>query len=267
VTVLAEGDYATPPNLTRLAMAEAAAHGASYLSWPTWPEGVRAAMARAVRPQADVLRENADLLNGRTRRADAVVFLPFRRWVETADCAVLATARAANVQFDVVCEDDLGTRLATKNPPCVLVIESPSVLDAPEDRLLETFKAGGGRVIATDAPAWLADLRAAARQSIVVEGPPTVRAVVHDQPPRTIVHLLNLGVERLSSFEDKVHPAANVRLRVSVPGPGVRSVRAISADAEATRGAVPFTTTRDADGAQVEVTIPSLRLSTILVIE
>ena len=34
---IADGDYTTAPELVRLAMAEAAANGASYLSWPAWP--------------------------------------------------------------------------------------------------------------------------------------------------------------------------------------------------------------------------------------
>jgi hypothetical protein len=56
---LADGDYHTAPNLVRLAMAEAAAHRASYLAWPTWPENVRQKMIAAIRPQADLLRKNA----------------------------------------------------------------------------------------------------------------------------------------------------------------------------------------------------------------
>ena len=57
---LAEGDYHTPPNLVRLAMAEAAAHSASYLSWPAWPENERARMVAGIRPEAEFLRRNAD---------------------------------------------------------------------------------------------------------------------------------------------------------------------------------------------------------------
>jgi hypothetical protein len=59
--------------------------------------------------------------------------------------------------------------------------------------------------------------------------------VVHDQPGKQIVHLLNLNVQRLSSFEDKVNPATDVRVQVRVPF-AARSVNALSADAEATQG-------------------------------
>ena len=91
---IAEGDYHTPPNLVRLAMAEAAAHEASYLLWPTWPEKERTRMCGAIRPQADLLRNNAKLLNDTRPRADVLLFLPFRRWLETADCHAWRTGLA-----------------------------------------------------------------------------------------------------------------------------------------------------------------------------
>ena len=64
VCTIAEADYHTPPSLTRLAMAEAAAHGASYLLWPTWPEEVRGKMIDAVRPEVGFLRRHQQWLAG-----------------------------------------------------------------------------------------------------------------------------------------------------------------------------------------------------------
>ena len=127
---IAEGDYHTAPNLVRLAMAEAAAREASYLLWPTWPEKERARMCRAIRPQADLLRNNAQLLNDTRARADVLLFLPFRRWLETADCQAWRTALAlsrANIQFDVVSEEHLADRLRGARRT-VLLMESPAVL-------------------------------------------------------------------------------------------------------------------------------------------
>jgi hypothetical protein len=80
---LAEADYHTPPSLVRLALAEAAAHGSSYLSWPTWPEPERQRMISLIRPEVDFLRHNASLLNDAQPRLDAILFLPFRKWVTT----------------------------------------------------------------------------------------------------------------------------------------------------------------------------------------
>ena len=107
---IANGDYHTAPNLMRLAMAEAAANNASYLSWPTWPEDQRKRMIAAVRPQADFLRHNEELLNDAPFRADVALYLPFQRWVKTDQCATSAVAAALtkeNIQYRVVSEDDL----------------------------------------------------------------------------------------------------------------------------------------------------------------
>jgi len=92
---IAEADYHTPARLVRLAMAEAAAHGASYLSWPTWPESDRARMAASVRPQADLLRAQERWLNDTHPRRDAVLFLPFQRWIETDACAASRIAQSS----------------------------------------------------------------------------------------------------------------------------------------------------------------------------
>jgi hypothetical protein len=81
------------------------------------------------------------------------LFLPFRRWVDTADCQPLKIAGAlsrANVQFEAVCEDDLAERLNIKSCP-VLLVESPAVLSPSETATIDTFKRDGGQVIWTSA--------------------------------------------------------------------------------------------------------------------
>ncbi|MEO6034367.1 MAG: glycoside hydrolase family 66 protein, partial [Verrucomicrobiota bacterium] len=115
---------------------------------------------------------------------------------------------------------------------------------------------------------WLDDLQATIdKPSLKLQGPATVRAVVRDLPKKRIVHLLNLNVQRVSSFEDKVNPATNVQIQVRWPSPAIKSVKALSADADATLGLIPFKLTRDKKGAVVGVTIPRLVISTIVVIE
>lgn len=269
---IAESDYHTPSNLVRLAMAEAAAHSTSYLAWTTWPENVRAHMVSSIRPQADLLRQNAALLNHTEPRADALVVLPFRRWVDTDECPTLRTVRvlsSANMQYQVVEGNALGKRLQLKRPR-VLIIESPSVLLEPERRIIGQYKASGGIVISTDDETWLKQLSDVSHPSLrFLAAPPTVRGVVHDQPTRTVVHLLNLNIERLSSFEDKVTSAKDVRFQVRVPLGAARSVTAVTADPQATRGTIAFTQAADDDdgGSLVTMTIPEVSISTILIIE
>jgi hypothetical protein len=286
---LAEADYHTPPHLVRLAMAEAAANNASCLSWPTWPENERQRMISLIRPQANLLRDNADLLNDTRARRDVVLFLPFRDWLATDHCRASGLAAElvrANVQFEVICEDDLrpasAPRLfpgkAPSVPPSVppealrgtklLLASSCSDFTKGELKLLESFVRAGGSIMSADKADWLKVVQAAIGEpAIRLDGPASVRASVYDQPHRTIVHLLNLNVQRLSSFEDRVTPAADLRLAVRVPLRKVRSVRALTADAAGTSGALPFSGTAQGGETLVQIPLPRLEIATILVIE
>jgi hypothetical protein len=271
VTVtIAEADYHTPPNLVRLAMAEAAAHDASYLGWPTWPEEQRARMITAIRPQADWLRKREDFLNDTAPRRDAILFLPFRRWIDTGECVagkIAAQFSKENIQYEIVNEDQFAlARITSKRGPLpVLVVESRSILNLAEAVVIKQFEAAGGRVIATESdPKWIAQVTA---PSLMLTAPTSVRAVVRDQPKRTMIHLLNLNIQRLSSFEDKVEPASEISVRCRVPFSHVRSVRALTAYPGATHGNLQFTVRSEGDAVWVQATIPRLDISTILVIE
>jgi hypothetical protein len=266
---IAGGDYHTPPNLMRLAMAEAAANNASYLSWPTWPLQQRKRMIAAVRPQAQFLREHQDLLNDAAVREDVALYLPFQRWVKTGKCATTAVANALtkeNIQYRVVSEVDLAS-LSKRHPGPILVIESQSALTWREQPAIATIERNGAGVIAADQPDWLAQLhRKLSRPSVSLKDAPNVRAVVHDQTSRTAVHLYNLNVQRLSSFEDKVTPATDINLSVAVPGT-VRSIRVLTADATATSGPLRYSAIRAGNGQVVETKIPRLDINSIVVIE
>ncbi len=267
---IANVDYHTAPNLMRLAMAEAAANNASYLSWPTWPESQRQRMIAAVRPQSDFLRRNEELLNDAPFRDDVVLFLPFRRWVDTDRCTaskLAALLTKANIQYKTVCEDDFDLSPKNGHLP-VLVVESPAVLTPAEQKNVIAFEQVGGHVVAADQKDWLAQTRdAIGRQSVDVQGPPTVRAVVHDQPNHTVVHLYNLNVQRLSSFEDKVTPASNLKLTVRIPFKKIRTVRIETADQNATSIPLPYTTQGEGPDTFIQFDVPHLKISAIIAIE
>jgi len=225
-----------------------------------------------VRPEADLLREQAELLNGTKAAGDVCVFLPFKRWVETTECQALTTAAAlgrANLQFSVVSEEDLERALGAADGPRVLVVESAAVLSEAERGVIEKYKKGGGRVVWNQAERWLAEVReAVATPAVVVEGPATVRAVVRVKGKRTIVHLLNLNVAKVTSFEDRVTAAEGVRVKVRCGADRPTKVAAMTADGEGTRGALDFSTVKDDQGRiVVEITVPRLVVSTILEIE
>jgi hypothetical protein len=94
-----------------------------------------------------------------------------------------------------------------------------------------------------------------------------VRVVVRDQGRKTIVHLLNLNVQRLSSFEDRVTLASDIGLQVRVPFKKVHKVRLLTADELPSPGAVPFKTITDRGDTVVDFKISQLAVSTLAVIE
>lgn len=276
---LADADYHTPANLMRLAMAEAAANRASYLSWPTWPEEQRERMISLVRPEVDFLRKNAGLIGKGAPRQDVTVFLPFRRWLETGDCAasrLTAQLSRANVPFAVICEDDLTAfmrqkpraRMPTpgKRKP-VLLLESPTAVLPQERRLIDVFKSAGGTLVTSDEGDWMRQLyEIYGGPSLRISGPPTLRARVFDEPHRTVVHLLNLNAQRLSSFADKVIPARDVQITLQLPFSRIHAVRALTADREASSGPLKFSPGQKST-AWMEVRVPRVELSTLIVIE
>jgi hypothetical protein len=263
---IADGDYYTPPSLVRLALAEAAANRASYVLWAAWPEAERPKMIASVRPQVDLLRRHAAWLNETRPRRDVVLFVPFRRWPESDRCGasdLAAELVRRNIPFEAVSEEEFDAdNLA---PAKVLLVESASVFTPEEAATAREFERRGGKLIAGDEERWTDRLIAAlGAPSLVVTGPATVRAYVHDQPGRTIVHVLNLNIRRLSSFEDAVTPAAHLRVRVRVPFERVRSVTCTSADVASATGRLPFRANQTGKAVEVEFTLNRLDIAAIV---
>jgi hypothetical protein len=267
---LAGVDYHTPPNLVRLAMAEAAANGASYLSWPTWPADQRERMIESIRPQADWLRSHEAILNDAKFRSDVVLFLPFRRWMDVEHCAasdLAAALSAANIQYRVVSEDEFDPgSIPTQRG--VLLIESLDILTPKERREVWEYRRTYGLVVTADSPDWLQRARRLIHKpSLAIEGPATIRAVVRDQPKRTIVHLMNLDIRKLSSFEDEVKPATNIKLSIRVPFTTVRDMTLHTADENGSTGPISHRARRDGEETIVDVVVPRVDVSAILVIK
>lgn len=212
---IAEGDYHTPPNLVQLAFAEAYAHGASYLVWTTWLEEQRKRMIAATRACVDFYRPRQQLLQGARPVSDVLVFLPMRRFVETETCVVseyCAGLSRENVQYTVCSEEDLAIALSNAQ---VLLLESEAVLTGGEGGELVAFKRRGGLVVSGEKNGWLKQVqRAIDAPAVRLAGPPTVRATLNRQDKRLVLHVLNLDVRRVSSFEDVVHPAEGVSVAV-----------------------------------------------------
>jgi hypothetical protein len=199
-----------------------------------------------------------------------LLFLPFRRWLQTDECVASNLAAAltrSNIQYQVVSEDNFASLVSSDNRG-VLLVESSSVLSPEEKAAVDKFQQAGGRLVTADAANWLAKLQHAIdKPSVSIKGPPTVRAVVTDQPGRTIIHLYNLNVARLSSFEDKVTPAADLKITVTLPFDNVQSVTLQTADEGSAGGPVKFSAHQQRGESVVELMAPPLAVSAIVVIE
>ena len=268
---IAGNDYHTPPNLMRLAMAEAAAHNASYLSWPTWPEAQRKRMVDAIRPQADFLRRKEEWLNDAPIRADVVVFLPFRRWVQSDSCPtgdIAAALTKANLQYKVISESDFSLAPTNGRLP-VLVVESRAVFSPDEQTKVETFEQAGGHVVVADRQGWTESLsKHFGLMTDVCRGPETVRMVVHDHPKRTVVHLYNLDIQRLASFEDQVTPATDVSVAVRTPFKKISFAHLSTADEGGSSGEIrPQSQYNEGNETVVFLNLPPLKTSAIITIE
>jgi hypothetical protein len=223
-------------------------------------------MIAAVRPEVDLLRRSAALLNETRPRRDVALFLPFRRWLESDRCAVSGLAAELvrrNIPFEAVSEEGFGAdKLA---PAKILLVESTAVFTPEETASAREFEKGGGKVIVGDDERWLDRLMdAPGVPSVTVSGPAAVRAYVHDQQARTIVHLLNLNVRRLSSFEDEVTPASEVRVEVRVPFDRVRTVTSYSADAGTATGGLSFRAHQEENGVKIEFMLKRLEVAAII---
>jgi hypothetical protein len=268
---LADSDYHTPPNLVRLAMAEAAAHGCSHLWWPVWPEAERQRMSATVRPEADFLREHASLLNDAAARCDVLLLLPITDYLRTAECKTsqdAARLTAANISYRVQTLEELEAPVSRGPRPKVILTPSGVALSQTQTNILRNRFGSQAKWLSTGETNWLAQAKSLAPPiSIQGSGSPFIRATLQDKKNRTILHLLNLNVLKLSSFQDRITPASGLEISANVPARKVRHVRAFTADGSGSSGDVEFSQQRIGKGSTVIFKIPQLAIHTIVLIE
>ena len=150
----------------------------------------------------------------------------------------------------------------------ILAAESQADFTAAENEVLKPFLRSGGALVTAANSKWIDRIRALnSRPSVFISGQPHVRAFVFDQDKKTIVHLLNLNVQKLSSFEDKVIPSTNIELTLKIPFSTVHRAKLITADPEASSGTLELSAKKDEKENFVHATVQRLDISSILVID
>lgn len=267
-STIAENDYHTPPNLVCLAMVEAAAYQTGYLLWSCWPQEQRKRMADSIAPYADWLKRNATLLKASRARCDVLVFLPFRQWIISRKCQVTDICQKLtqdNISYEVVCEDTFPEALSrTKR----VILEDPTICTPMEQEYLSAFLAAGGKVIYASNKDWFDNLTLDRDgRSVQVEGTTYVRAVVRDTDKNTIVFLYNLNIERLSSFEDQIRPAEDVKVTILTPFQNIHAVHISGPEVSYGSGTLNFSVQKTEKGNRIETSIPRLTIGVLLVID
>jgi hypothetical protein len=164
---------------------------------------------------------------------------------------------AANIPFRVMNYDDPKPTFAGK-PYKVVITENPADVPVP----------AGTVKIAASNPGWLTKVKALDVTPVsIIEGPSTIRTIVRQKGDATIVHVLNLNMRRLSSFEDKVTPATNLKLRIRYRARASTTIKAFSADANATHETIPFNPGVKGDVNYVDLTLPRVDVSTLLIVQ
>lgn len=278
VCTLASGDYTTPPNLMKLAIAECAAHDASYVVWSCWDPAHRPRLEKSVKAYHDFLDLNADILGGSAPASEVLLIWPYGRWIEREDCPTAYAARemsSLNIQYDVVTEDGLSPdRLAGYRAAVYAAAEGP--LAPAAQAVLEAFRRKGGRVVALvpekEAGAFPAASRASLTAEIrdrpaVVQSPAGVRLTTRARGTKHLMHVYNLNVVKKDSYHDEATAAGPVQISWLLPsGAGaVRRLTCLTPDPEGTSGRIAFKKTL-VDGRQLlSFGIPELRIWSVIV--
>ncbi len=223
---IADGDYHTPPNLTNLSIFESFAHHTNYMLWSTWQESYREKMVQTIRPFVLWLRKNAPLVEKSTPRMDVLLYFPFEQWIYNKECKELAVARElrkANIQFAVVAEDNFNKEF--KNAK-IVIATSKNFIPPTQNQTIEGLcKNSDKNFIEAKNSSFIPELEKHLTQlSLKLNSANPVRGIVRDENNSTILLLYNLKIEKISSYEDKIHHAEDITVSVRVPATKISTV-------------------------------------------
>jgi hypothetical protein len=275
-----DGDYISPPALTRLAIAECTAHDAAYMVWSCWDAPLRAAFSAAIARYHAFLDEHPDLFAGSRPVTDLLLVWPYENWLRREDCPTARLARllsARNVQYQAVREEEL-TPDRLRLAPAAAWSADEGLARPATPVLLDAYRRGGGTVLplrmdaSQSQPA--GDLRrvdevlGAAR--VAIENGPSVRAVVRRAADgRLVLHLYNLEVSRIDTWHDRILPAENLRVSWLLPGKPVNrpGLVILSPDEDARPHPVSCTAEPVSGHTRLTFTVPKLSIWAVVVSE
>lgn len=266
---IAAGNYTTPPNMMKLAIAECAAHDAAYMVWACWDQQYRQPNAQSVRQYHDFLGKHSDLFKNTKPVSDVVLNWPYDNWLQRDDCPTARLAQslsAANVQYDPIVEQDLTPAKLSQYRYAVWV--EASMKPAIQGIISGFIKSGGkAHPLPTTGTLPASNGGADLGSSVTVEGAPGVRASVRTTGSKLLLHLYNLNVIRVDDYHDKVEPAGKVAVSWLLPkGASLTGLKlqCLTPDTEGYSGTLPFTKAKEGDRTRIYFTVPSLHIWSVI---
>ncbi|MCX8065513.1 MAG: putative glycoside hydrolase family 15 protein [Candidatus Hydrogenedentes bacterium] len=223
---IADGDYHTPPNLTKLAIFEAFTQNTNYMLWPTWEESHRNKMIQAIGTFVQWIKRYSSEIRSSQPLYDVMIYLPFEEWINQQECIELAITREltkANIPHIVISEENFHTYFSESN---LLIASNPNYIP-PKTHLPisvlcsqnnKTFIDGSKKSFLTELKERLPN------PSLMLTPNEPLRGVVRTTRDKIYLLLYNLNIERISSYEDKVEPVKDICIHLKIPTAEVAKV-------------------------------------------
>jgi len=264
---IADSDYHTPPNLTNLAIFEGFAHQTNYMLWPTWQEQYRDKMMQAVRPFVLWLQKHKGLFEQSQPRQDVLLYFPFEQWVHNKECKELDITRELrrrNIQFGVASEENFEE--AFKNATIIIATHQDFTPSSQKNSILKLCEMHKKHFIEVKNTSFVKEVeKCLTTPSIKLQSDGSIRGILRDTPDGVILFLYNLGVEKVSSYEDKVFSVSSVSVSVRIPSYKVSKITLSIPDREQTIATYELDQL-DPKYSYLKFLIPELPLSTILTV-
>lgn len=215
---IADGNYHTPPNLTTLAIFEAFTRNTNYMLWPTWEGSHRDKMIKIIRPFVLWLQKHAPAISSAKNRYDVLLYLPFEQWIKQQECKELQIARKltqSNILYTVASEENFNDYFP--HASIILATDPTYIIPSHSISISELCQKNNKVFINASDDSYMRELQTyLSNPSLKLTPSESLRGVIKETAEVTYLLLYNLNIERISSYEDQIHPANNINVSVKI---------------------------------------------------
>lgn len=229
---IGDGDYHTPPNLTKLAIFEAFTRNTNYMLWPTWEESKRDIMIKTISPFVKWLKQIYPELIDSKDIYDVMLYFPFEEWINHPECRDLEIARILtkeNIPYIVASEGNFNNHFPKTK---IIISTNPNAIPPQFTLPLSELCAKNNKVfIDASNNSFLASLKNCLPEPSLKLNPNNgLRAVIKEKQDKIFILIYNLNIERISTYEDKVTPAKNIHISIKITQPEIEKILVLTPD-------------------------------------